>query len=89
MLRPRYWRSNRHAKTQPRRGGSGAKPELCCRGCESQAEVGARLLQAAQDCAADTLLMGAYGSEIRRVLVLGGVTQYVTDHAELPIVMAR
>lgn len=52
-------------------------------------EVGARLLQAAQDCAADMLLMGAYGSEIRRDLVLGGVTQYVIDHAELPIVMAR
>ncbi len=33
--------------------------------------------------------MGAYGSEIRRDLVLGGVTQFVIDHAELPIVMGR
>ena len=35
------------------------------------------------------LLMGAFGSERRRELVLGGVTQYVIDHAELPLLMAH
>ena len=52
-------------------------------------DIGAPLLRAAQDIEADMLLMGAFGSERRRELVLGGVTQYVIDHAELPLLMAH
>jgi nucleotide-binding universal stress UspA family protein len=29
--------------------------------------------------------MGAYGQSRQRELIMGGVTQYVVDHADLPI----
>ena len=52
-------------------------------------DIGAPLLQAAHDAGADMILMGAFGSEKRRELVLGGVTQYVIEHADLPLLMAH
>jgi nucleotide-binding universal stress UspA family protein len=52
-------------------------------------DIGAPLLRAAHDIEADMLLMGAFGSERRRELVLGGVTQYVIEHAEMPLLMAH
>jgi nucleotide-binding universal stress UspA family protein len=47
------------------------------------------LLAAARDAGADLLLMGAYGHSRRRELVMGGVTKYITDHADLPVLLQR
>ncbi len=33
--------------------------------------------------------MGAYGQSRRRELVLGGVTQHVIDHADLPVLLTH
>jgi nucleotide-binding universal stress UspA family protein len=52
-------------------------------------DIGAPLLRAAGDVGADMIVMGAFGSEKRRELVLGGVTQYVIEHADLPLLMAH
>lgn len=52
-------------------------------------EVAGPLLEAVTGVGADLLLMGAYGDSRRRELVLGGVTQYVVQHAELPVLMAH
>lgn len=51
--------------------------------------VGNTLLEATKSAGADVLLMGAYGQSRRRELVLGGVTQHVVDHADIPILMAH
>jgi len=45
------------------------------------------LLDAAKKAGADCLLMGAYGQSRQRELILGGVTQYVVDHSDLPILL--
>jgi nucleotide-binding universal stress UspA family protein len=47
------------------------------------------LLAAAKDAGADVLLMGAYGHSRRRELVMGGVTKFITDHADLPVLLQR
>lgn len=51
--------------------------------------VGQGLLAAARDAGADVLLMGAYGHNRRRELVMGGVTKYITDHTDLPVLLLR
>lgn len=51
--------------------------------------VGKALIDGAGTAGADCLLMGAYGSSRGRELVLGGATQYVVDHASIPILMAH
>ena len=43
------------------------------------------LIDNAKEAGADCLLMGAYGQSRQRELIMGGVTQYVVDHADLPI----
>lgn len=43
------------------------------------------LLDSARQAGADCLLMGAYGQSRQREMIMGGVTQYVVDHADLPI----
>lgn len=53
----------------------------------SAATAGRALLQHAQDAGATTMLMGAYGQSRRRELVMGGVTQHIVDHSELPVLM--
>ena len=50
-------------------------------------EVGQGLLATAKDSGADVLLIGAYGQTRRRELIMGGVTQYIIDHADLPVFM--
>ena len=50
-------------------------------------EVGQSLLAAAKDVGADVLLIGAYGQTRRRELVMGGVTQHIIDHTDLPVLM--
>lgn len=52
-------------------------------------DIGGPLLEAAAKRGADMIVMGGFGSEKRRELVLGGVTQYVIEHSELPLVMAH
>jgi len=52
-------------------------------------DIGGPLLEAAQKDGADMLIMGAFGAEKRRELVLGGVTQHVIENAELPLIMAH
>ena len=47
------------------------------------------LLATAKEAGADVLLMGAYGHNRRRELVMGGVTKYITDHADLPVLLQR
>jgi nucleotide-binding universal stress UspA family protein len=50
-------------------------------------ETGQALLAGAKEAGADVLLMGAYGQSRRRELVLGGVTQHIVDHADLPVLL--
>jgi nucleotide-binding universal stress UspA family protein len=47
------------------------------------------LLATAGQVGADVLLMGAYGNNRRRELVMGGVTRYVIDHTDLPVLLQR
>ena len=51
--------------------------------------VGQALLKIAQRSGADLLLMGAYGQSRRRELVMGGVTQHVIDHADMPVLLTH
>jgi len=53
----------------------------------SSAPVGKILIDNAKQVGADSLLMGAYGQSRQRELIMGGVTQYVVDHADLPILL--
>lgn len=51
--------------------------------------IGEPLLNEAKNVGADMLVMGAFGSIKRRELVLGGVTEYVVEHSDLPLIMAH
>ena len=55
----------------------------------SAGNVGKALLEGAESLGADCLLMGAYGSSRGREMVFGGATQYVVDHANMPVLMAH
>jgi nucleotide-binding universal stress UspA family protein len=48
---------------------------------------GRTLLDAVHRLPADLLVMGAYAHSPLRELILGGVTQYMLDHADLPVLM--
>jgi nucleotide-binding universal stress UspA family protein len=48
---------------------------------------GQTLLDAAHRLSADMLVMGAYAHSPLRELILGGVTRYILDHANLPVLM--
>jgi nucleotide-binding universal stress UspA family protein len=48
---------------------------------------GKTLLAAAHACGADLLVMGAFGHDPVRRLILGGVTDYMLAHADLPVLM--
>jgi len=43
------------------------------------------LSSVAKDCAADLLIMGAYGRGPLRETVFGGSTQSILEHADLPV----
>ena len=49
--------------------------------------VGEQLLQKAHDLGADLIVMGAYAHGEWREALLGGVTRYMLDHADLPLLM--
>jgi nucleotide-binding universal stress UspA family protein len=51
------------------------------------APFGKVLLDKAHDIGAELLVMGAYAHSPLRELILGGVTQYMLDHADLPVLM--
>ncbi len=54
---------------------------------EHDGPVGAQLLKLAHELGADLLVMGAYAHGEWREALLGGVTRYVLDHADLPVLM--
>jgi len=47
------------------------------------------LLETSVECGADMLVMGAYGQSRQLEMVMGGVTQHIVDHAELPVLMSH
>jgi nucleotide-binding universal stress UspA family protein len=49
--------------------------------------VGARILELAHQLGADLLVMGEFAHGEWREALLGGVTRYMLDHADLPILM--
>lgn len=51
--------------------------------------VGATILAAADDVGADMVIAGAYGRSRGRELAFGGVTQFLIDHATVPLALAH
>ena len=56
---------------------------------ERGGSVGAVILDKVRTIGANLLVMGAFGSQKRSDLVLGGVTQHVLEKADFPILMAH
>jgi len=54
-----------------------------------KAGVGGRLLTAAKQRNCDILVMGAYGHSRLQELVLGGATEYLLQHAQIPLLMVH
>jgi len=50
--------------------------------------IGTRLMAEASDCGADMLVLGAYGHNRHKEILLGGVTEHIIWNLELPILMA-
>jgi len=51
--------------------------------------AGHAILDRVHALGADSLMMGGYGHSRRRELILGGVTQHVIEHSDLPVFMAH
>jgi nucleotide-binding universal stress UspA family protein len=51
------------------------------------AAFGETLLKTAHELGADMLVMGAYAHSPLRELILGGVTRYMIEHADFPVLM--
>ncbi len=51
--------------------------------------LGESLLGAAKAAGADVIVMGAYGRSRGRSMVLGGVTQWIIDHTDLPVLLVH
>lgn len=52
-------------------------------------QIGNALLDKARELQAGLLVLGAYGHSRFREVVLGGVTEYVLTHADIPLLMAH
>jgi nucleotide-binding universal stress UspA family protein len=52
-------------------------------------DVGKTLLNHCRDAGADLLVMGAYTHSRLRQLIMGGVTRYILDHAEIPVLLSH
>lgn len=52
-------------------------------------DVGRNLIDSARSAGADSVLMGAWGHSRQREMVLGGATEYVTENADIPVIMQR
>lgn len=50
-------------------------------------DVGRDLVENTKSAGADCLLMGAWGHSRQREMVLGGATQYITENADIPVIM--
>jgi nucleotide-binding universal stress UspA family protein len=55
----------------------------------AKGEIGAALFAAALEYHADLLVIGAYGHSRLRDMVFGGVTRYVLEGADIPVLMAH
>jgi nucleotide-binding universal stress UspA family protein len=56
---------------------------------ERRGEVAASILDKVAEIGGDLMVMGGFGSQKRSELVLGGVTQYVLEKANIPLLMAH
>jgi nucleotide-binding universal stress UspA family protein len=56
---------------------------------ETELDIGNALLSLAADISADLLVMGAYGHQRLRELLLGGATRTVLKTMTLPVLMAH
>lgn len=56
---------------------------------KAKRKVGRDLLKHAIASDADTLIMGAYSDSHEKETIFGGNTQYVVDHAEMPVVFVH
>lgn len=56
---------------------------------EAKRKIGRELLRQSASVNADTLIMGAYSDSHERETIFGGNTQYVVDHAELPVIFVH
>jgi nucleotide-binding universal stress UspA family protein len=52
-------------------------------------EVGASILGKVSEIGGDMIVMGAFGTQKRSDLILGGVTQYVLEKADVPLLMGH
>lgn len=54
-----------------------------------ESSIGESLLKAAKDSGADVIIMGAYGRSRGRSLVMGGVTQWIIDNTDMPVLLVH
>ncbi len=50
-------------------------------------EIGGALLDNTKAAGGDVLVMGGYGHSRRRELVMGGVTRFIAEHTDIPVLM--
>jgi len=67
----------------------GVRVEVAQQHTPAGLDIGNALLSLAADCDADLLVMGAYGHQRWREIVLGGVTRRVLQSMTLPVLMAH
>lgn len=76
-----------HAASALSRYGIAHEVEHACTG--SDLAIGEQILSRAADCAADMIVMGAYGRGRLRELVLGGVTHTLLQSMTVPVLMSH
>jgi nucleotide-binding universal stress UspA family protein len=54
-----------------------------------ESSLGESLVKSAKDTGADVIIMGAYGRSRGRAMVMGGVTQWIIDHTDMPVLFAH
>jgi nucleotide-binding universal stress UspA family protein len=67
----------------------GVRVEVAQQHTPAGLDIGNALLSLAADCGADLLVMGAYGHQRWREIVLGGVTRRVLQSMTVPVLMAH
>ncbi|TFW19379.1 universal stress protein [Duganella callida] len=67
----------------------GVQVEVTQQTTPADLDVGNALLSLAADCGADLLVMGAYGHQRWREIMLGGVTRRVLQNMTIPVLMAH
>lgn len=56
---------------------------------EAQSGIGVELMQAAERCGADMMVMGCYGHSRMRELFLGGASRHILQHMHIPVLMSH